>query len=106
MPASILGMPPTVFGFGPTVLPDTGPSTNPFKTDDPTAVGLWNQLSASSAGAQQDELAVKLLTRLTEQAWFAPIYVMPTVYVYGKNVTGFDASSANFMWPTLGVGLK
>ncbi|MBN9188361.1 ABC transporter substrate-binding protein [Microbacterium sp.] len=106
VPASILGMPPTVFGFGPTVLPDTGPSTNPFKTDDPTAVGLWNQLSASSAGAQQDELAVKLLTRLTEQAWFAPIYVMPTVYVYGKNVTGFDASSANFMWPTLGVGLK
>jgi len=80
------------------VLPSALPF-NGFGTDDPTAVGLVDQIRSADADAQA-AYAQELNLYLVEQAWFAPVMFGPVLYYAREGLAGVEVSGE---YPTISV---
>lgn len=94
-PAEIGGAAGGVDGYtsGQTILPlGTG---NPFGTVDPQMDSWYMQANASSDASKRASLYQNINKRLVEQAWFAPVGVLDSIYFVRPNIQNVRFSEAN-----------
>lgn len=87
-----LGSPPLHMAGGILLLP--GALFNPFQTSDDDIVE-WYNAAASASGDERLELERRIVAKVQEQGWFAPIGFTPVFYFGQADLGGLEVSGAN-----------
>lgn len=100
VPAVFFGMGDTTFLSAQQWLP-TNSFQNSYKSTDDQLTSAYNELAAAQSESASDSAATKLVSRVLDLAWFAPVERLDTVYyVKGVSNTKWTAAAPGYYSPT------